>query len=1523
MLPYSRLRSAATRITYAFAVTLLVTLTLPIAHATKETSLSPPAVYRGQIADHTGAPLEGPHTLTVRYLDAQSSVLFIETFNSVAIRDGHFELALGAGKPDEQHANSSLADVFAKHPRLSFEVAIGGVVQAPRIGVLPAGHSLKTRLIAAGVSDKGEDRAHWKHYETQNGATSLQSGVLAPAGSVDLLPSSETVRRRPFTMPMRGPLVSKPVSDLPKAIQQPPVQDTKEVNRPRHESLFDKDGNRFGTVAPKERDRLADRPTSASRTPALSFEFAGVGNVTGVLPPDTEGTVGLNHYVHVVNSAFAIYDKSGTQLTGPANTNTLWSGFGGPCQNNNSGDAIFAYDEQADRYVLTQFAVAGGNQSVCFAISQTPDPTGAYFLYEVVTPRFPDYYKLGVWPDPSNNAYFFATNSGAQGQYDVFAVDRANMLIGATARPMQFFQNFVNLMMPADLDGPTGPPLGSPGIFYTFRDGGEPYFFNPPADSIDVWEFDVDWNSPGNTTFTQVNNLAPTPFNWTVCGFFVSNCLPQPGTAQGIDSASWWPMQRLVYRNFGTHQTLVGSWTVDVLAAGNRAAPRWFELRNTGSGWSIFQEGTYSPDSVNRWMSSVAMDGSGNIAIGYSRGDASNFPSIYYATRNATDPAGTMGSEELLFAGTGSQTNSAARWGDYSSMELDPSDDCTFWYTSEYLATTSSANWLTRVGTFTIPGCGGPPVPDFSISCAPSSYTIQQGSSDTSTCTVTSVNGFNDPVSLSCAGAGGIGCAFAPATVTPPADGAQTSTLTLSVSGGQATGAYNFNVEGTSGAITRSSALSVQVVPTGSNGPQDAVYNAGLGAPVCSVPGSSCDTGTLVVGRASLGPEPNQPNTLDVCNDGTAGTFQSDESNDRIVISTLDGGNFSEGDTVQIDTTVFAWSTGSQDTLDLYYAADANSPSWTYITSLSPPSGGPHVLSTQYTLPAGALQAVRAQFRYQSTQTPCAAGTYNDRDDLVFAVETGAVNTAPSASIGAPADGGSALVGTTVSFSGSASDAEDGNLSASLSWTSSLDGAIGSGASFATSTLSVGTHTVTASVTDSGGLGGSDSITFTINAAPNTAPSVAITAPPDGSNSTAGDSVTFSGTASDAEDGNLGSSLGWTSSLDGSIGSGGSFSTTTLTVGTHTITASVTDSGGLSDSDAIVFTVNASPDSPPTVGITAPPDGTSVTQGTSLTFSATADDSEDGDISASLAWTSSLDGSIGSGASFSTSGLSVGTHTVTASVTDSGGLSDSDTVTVTVNAPTGGDTVLWMSFRTNTAVPGVGTVTDEDIVSYNQTTGVWAFEFDGSDVGLGGLEISGLALLPDGDLLLSFTAAGTVGGLSVDDSDIVRFTPTSLGTNTSGSFSVYFDGSDIGMTTNAEDIDGIDIDNGDLLISTLGSINANGISGGRDEDVLVFSGTTGASTSGSLSLRFDGSDVGLSDSGSEDIDAIAFTSAGNLVFSTVGDFAVVGVSGADEDVAEFAGSFGSSTSGTFGLRLDLSTLGIATNEDIGSIHVID
>ncbi|HEU5089561.1 MAG TPA: Ig-like domain-containing protein, partial [Roseiflexaceae bacterium] len=285
----------------------------------------------------------------------------------------------------------------------------------------------------------------------------------------------------------------------------------------------------------------------------------------------------------------------------------------------------------------------------------------------------------------------------------VYAFDRARMLNGQAAT-YQKFQVQRNFMLPSNLDGPTPPPAGTPNLFYTIMDDTYwPSVGFPGVDRLEIWEYHVDWATPANSTFAKTQEL-PTSFNYLMCGFFVFNCVPQQGTAQKVDALAEYPMWRFVYRNFGIHQSLVGNFTVKVTEP-DRTGIRWFELRKTSGGWSIAQQGTQAPDSHYRWMGSAAMDRSGNLALGYSVSSSSLNPAIRYATRAYTETLGTLQNEASLQESAGVQTGSN-RWGDYSAMTVDPVDDCTFWFTSEYYAATSSRSWSTRIGAFKLPSCG-------------------------------------------------------------------------------------------------------------------------------------------------------------------------------------------------------------------------------------------------------------------------------------------------------------------------------------------------------------------------------------------------------------------------------------------------------------------------------------------------------------------------------------------------------------------------------------------------------------------------------------------------------------------------------------------------------------------------------------------------------------------------------------------------------------------------------------------------
>ncbi len=487
----------------------------------------------------------------------------------------------------------------------------------------------------------------------------------------------------------------------------------KAPRRDREELEMRKPRPMHGTPRKPARGRQPDPVVQSSPAPApmpsFSANFEGVGNVNGVLPPDTNGAVGPNHYVQWVNLSFAVYSKAGVKLYGPADGSTLWTGFGGPCEENNNGDPIVMHDDLADRWVMSQLALPFfpfGPFIQCVAVSQTADPIGAYHRYEftISEAKLNDYPKLGVWPD----GYYMAVNqfdaitSAWQGQ-GVVAFEREKMLRGAAAR-MIYFDLFdldpdLGAMLPAHVDG-AAPPPGAPNIFVQFDDDG---LVAVPQDQLQLWSFHADWNNPANSTFTGPVILPVAAFDSNLCNYS-RNCIPQAGTNARVDSIPDRLMYRLQYRNFGSHSALVVNHTVD--AGGDLAGIRWYEIREPFGAAVIHQQGTYAPDSEHRWMGSVAMDGAGNMALGFSVSSSTLFPSIRYAGRLAGDPLGTMAQgESELMAGSGAQTHNTGRWGDYSSMSVDPNDHCTFWYTQQYYTSVNQSDWQTRVGAFSFPSC--------------------------------------------------------------------------------------------------------------------------------------------------------------------------------------------------------------------------------------------------------------------------------------------------------------------------------------------------------------------------------------------------------------------------------------------------------------------------------------------------------------------------------------------------------------------------------------------------------------------------------------------------------------------------------------------------------------------------------------------------------------------------------------------------------------------------------------------------
>ncbi|PLX10894.1 MAG: hypothetical protein C0598_09435 [Marinilabiliales bacterium] len=423
-------------------------------------------------------------------------------------------------------------------------------------------------------------------------------------------------------------------------------------------------------------------------TPQIVNNFPGVPNLSGVAPPYTDGDVGPNHYFQMINLAFSIWDKDGNQLMSPADNQTLWEGFddGQPFDNANDGDPVVVYDEYADRWIATQFALSTNNGKYyeLIAVSATPDPLGEWYRYAYEFDNLNDYPKFGIW----NDAYYFSINQFHNWNWaggGICAVDRDKMLAGDPDAQMVFFDlgTAFGSLLPADADGATPPPEGSP-----------QYFMNMSNNSLRIWEVDIDWENPENSTTNFLTPLSTEQF-------FTNNIsISQRGTSQKLDALAGRLMYRLQYRNFEEYEVMLTNHTVRVDDNG-RAGVKWYEVRKYPEGeWEIYQEGTFAPDDGNnRWMGSIAMNDNGDIALGYSVSGPFTYPSIRFAGQlaGASMGLGVLDVEETtILQGEKSQTG-VSRWGDYSSMTVDPSDGTTFWFTTEW--TNGGWSWRTQIAS--------------------------------------------------------------------------------------------------------------------------------------------------------------------------------------------------------------------------------------------------------------------------------------------------------------------------------------------------------------------------------------------------------------------------------------------------------------------------------------------------------------------------------------------------------------------------------------------------------------------------------------------------------------------------------------------------------------------------------------------------------------------------------------------------------------------------------------------------------
>jgi hypothetical protein len=472
-------------------------------------------------------------------------------------------------------------------------------------------------------------------------------------------------------LPQTGPKIKRPAREMGAPADTAPVGDGKDSV------------TQFG----KEMDVAAPGPLASFK--GLDLNTWGAG-----WPPDTHGDVGPTHYIQAVNTSIGIFDKAtGTRLAAFTFNSFFAANGSTACGSINQGDPVVLYDQISGRWIITDFGFASVNSGPyyeCIAVSKTADPvSGGWWLYSVVadSTNLNDYPKLGVWSDgiymSANMFKRGRTYAGAK----VWALNRDDLISGAPLRSVAFTLGTAYFsLLPSDLKGSL-PPAGTPNYFMS--DWGS-------TTSMKLWKFSVNWTTPSSSTFTGPTSFAVASFTKP------SSRVPQKSSTETLDTLGDRLMTDLQYRNVGGTESL---WVSRTVVSGTSTGVRWMEVRNMSGTPSVYQQGTYAPDANYRWMPSLAVDKFGNMAIGYSVSSSTMFPAIRYAGRLAGDALGTLGqTENTLINGTGSQSGGYNRWGDYASMSVDPNDDCTFWFTTEYYETVSN-NWQTRIGSFKFPSC--------------------------------------------------------------------------------------------------------------------------------------------------------------------------------------------------------------------------------------------------------------------------------------------------------------------------------------------------------------------------------------------------------------------------------------------------------------------------------------------------------------------------------------------------------------------------------------------------------------------------------------------------------------------------------------------------------------------------------------------------------------------------------------------------------------------------------------------------
>jgi hypothetical protein len=440
---------------------------------------------------------------------------------------------------------------------------------------------------------------------------------------------------------------------------------------------------------------------------AISHNFDGIpdsanGLLRGV-PPDQNLSVGATQVVEVINTSYQVFDKStGASVQAPRQISSIFTGVSGLCGQGSTSpdftDPIVLYDKQAGRWFIAIVAAnsifSTGNQ--CMAVSSTSDARGTYhrYAFSFGTNVFNDYDKFGVWPD----AYYGAFNLFGPSKFlgaRACAFQRSAMLAGNAAKAICFTTTNEFSFLPADLDGATAPAVGEPNFFIDLFS----------TNALHLFRFHVDFTTKSNSKFTGPIAIAVASFTEACAA--TGTCIPQAGTTDQLDSLGDRLMFRLAYRNFGTHESLVVNHAAKTSVAASGV--RWYEIRNPNATPMVFQQGTLTSSGTSLWMGSVAMDKVGDLALGFSESSSTIHPTVAFTGRTPSDPLGTMEGIKIIFAGSGSQTggtvNGGNRWGDYSSMAIDPSNDCTFWYVNEYIPSNGNFNFHTRIASFKFPTC--------------------------------------------------------------------------------------------------------------------------------------------------------------------------------------------------------------------------------------------------------------------------------------------------------------------------------------------------------------------------------------------------------------------------------------------------------------------------------------------------------------------------------------------------------------------------------------------------------------------------------------------------------------------------------------------------------------------------------------------------------------------------------------------------------------------------------------------------